>query len=207
MKKYLLCILLPAFGFIHGNDDHIKLDGVLDETGWAAAKVYEMPAGNKLYVLRQGNELYIGIKATDPGWAHVYLHRNDSVHVLHASAALGEQLYTKNGTNWKLQRKFNWELRDALYNEVLQQKQEKYFLENGWVANNNRMGDKRSFEFRINLQAAANISFAALVTADAKSISAYPAGLPDDTLLKELVSGNSPDNLQFSPSAWANLAK
>jgi hypothetical protein len=203
--SFIIALLICSVSFIPGNEDQIKLDGVLDANEWAGATAYDLSAGGKLYVLKQGNELYIGIRSTVAGWAHVYLHRGDSVQVLHASAALGKQVYKKAESSWKLQQKFNWELRDRVYSESLQEKQDRYFLQNGWVANNNNMGDKYSFEFRISLQGEAGLSFAALVTADGNSISAYPAQLPDDTLFKELVTGYSPDNLQFNPSAWAKL--
>jgi len=207
LRIIFIALLICSFSFTPGNEDPVKLDGVLDKDEWAGAKEFDLSAGGKIYVLHKGNELYIGIRSTVRGWAHVYIHRNDSVQVLHASAALGKQLYTKGPENWKLQQKFNWELRDILYNDALREKQEKYFVQNGWVANNNNMADKQTFEFRINIGNTANLSYAALVTADAKSISAYPAQLTDDTILKELATGNSPDNLQFNLSAWAKLIR
>ena len=198
-----LCILLTSF--LPSREEAIKLDGRISKTEWAGAKEYELPSNGKLYTLQQGKDLYIGIKGTVPGWAHVYLHWKDSVKVLHASAALGAQLYTNEKNTWKLQQKFNWELRESEYGEALIQKQAAYYQKNGWCANTNNAGDKHTLEYKIDLSKFNNstVKFAALFTADAKIISCYPAGLNDNTLLEELVAGGNPDNLRFNPQTWA----
>ena len=200
----LILFILAQFTGI--DDDNIRLDGMISKTEWAGASEYDLSSGGKLYVLRKGNDLYLGIKGTDPGWAHVYLHWKDSVRVLHASAALGDQVYIQR-ENWKLQKKFNWELREFVYDEKLVQKQEAYFKKNGWCANNNNAGDKKTLEFRIDLARHGNteLRFASLYTADAKNLSYYPSTLTDNTLLQDLVSGSNPDNLQFKTSDWVKV--
>lgn len=192
----------------------ISLDGVVNKEEWANAKEYALSKeyasskGGKLLFLRKDNILYLAIKGSSPGWSHVYLHRNDSISVLHASAALGEQLYINKDQNWKLQNKFSWELRDEVFNETTKQKMENYYNMHGWCANNNSLGEGGTFEFKINLRKfqGAKLSFVALVAAnDAKLLAVYPDGLTDDIRFEKLVRGGSPDNLQFKPSAWSKL--
>ena len=136
----LLFILTTSF-FPARDNDTIQLDGNISKAEWAGAKTHDLSAGGRLYILQEEKILYIGIKGTSPGWVHVYLHWKDSVKVLHASAALGEQLYTNEKNTWKLQQKFNWELREPGYGEALVKKQVAYFQKNGWCANTNNAGD------------------------------------------------------------------
>jgi hypothetical protein len=193
----------------------INLDGVINKEEWVNAKEYslskEYPSSNggKLLVLHRDNTLYLSIKGNSPGWSHVYLHRNDSVSVLHASAALGDQLYINKDQLWKLQNKFSWELRDEVFNESTKQKMENYYNTHGWCSNNNSLGDGGTFEFKIDLRRfpLAQLSFVALVAADdAKLLAVYPDGLTDDIRFEKLVRGGSPDNLQFKPSTWTKLS-
>lgn len=207
-KITILLLFIGAVSFRAKQNDHVKLDGVINKTEWAGAAEHALAHGAKLYLLRRDEILYVGIRGANPGWAHIYLHWKDSVKVLHASAALGEQLYTQQGKdNWKLQKKFNWEVRDAMYDETLVQKQVAYFATNGWAANNNNTGDKVTLEYKIDLKrlGKSDISFAALYTADAKALSYYPSALNDHTLLPDLVAGSAPDDLHFVPSTWFSI--
>ena len=100
-KTFLFFMFILNFVVVSQNAkvDDISLDGVINKKEWANAREYplskEYPSskGGKLLILRRDNVLYLGIQGGSPGWSHVYLHRNDSVSVLHASAALGDQLY------------------------------------------------------------------------------------------------------------------
>ena len=197
-------LVIALTAFYHAPVASIKLDGVINKEEWTGAKEYELSAGGKLYVLRDANTLYLGLKGNSPGWAHVYIHWKDSINVMHASAALGDQLYTRDNQHWKIQTKFNWEVREFVYNDALQKKQNDHYLKKGWVANNNNAGDKHTLEYKIDLQKFPGASFVALY-ADGNSYSSYPSGLTDNTQLKELVSGNNPDNLQFQPSSWTTF--
>lgn len=189
------------------NDTEIKLDGLITKEEWLGAKEYKLSTGEPLYILYQDQSMYIGIKANLQGWAHVYLQHEGQVIVLHASAALGKQIYKLEGDAWKLQEKFNWELRDVAYDEKLKQKQTEYLNKNGWCANNSNAGDKKTLEFKIDLSKFGKdkARFAVLHTSDAKSISYYPQELSDNTLLKELVSGGAVDNLDFRTNTWVKV--
>ncbi len=201
----LLFILATSFVFV--NDEAINLDGKISKTEWAGAKEYDLSSGGKLYILRKEETLYFGIVGNSPGWSHIYLYWKDSVKVLHASAALGDQLYANEKGSWKLQKKFTWELREFEYDEKLIQKQASYYTKNGWCANNNNTGNKITLEYKIDLKRFGNaeVKFAALFTSDAKALSYYPTELNDNTLLEKLVSGNNPDSLHFKPETWTKI--
>lgn len=208
MKRIqVLLIIVLASSFASVSDDRIKLDGKINQEEWSGAKKHDLPSGGKLYVLQKKETLYLGIKGSRPGWAHVYLNWKDSVKVLHASAALGEQLYAYEKGNWRLQKKFDWEIREFAYNPELIQKQAAYYTKYGWCANNNNTGDKITLEYKIDLKrfGKGEVRFAALFTPDARSFSYFPPGLKDHTLLENLVSGGSPDSLQFKPLTWIKV--
>lgn len=206
-KITMLLAFVLVVSFTAKQDDPVKLDGMINKTEWTGAAEHELSHGTKLYMLRRGETLYVGIRGANPGWAHIYLHWEDSVKVLHASAALGEQLYTRNKDSWKLQKKFNWEVRDAVYDEALVQKQAAYYAANGWAANNNNTGDKVTLEYKIDLKRPGKngIRFAALYTADAKALAHFPLTLNDNTILPGLVAGNAPEDLHFAPATWFEI--
>lgn len=197
-------LIIALTSFYRTNIAAIKLDGVITNDEWAGATQYDLSTGGKLYVLHEANTLYLALKGNSPGWAHMYIHWKDSINVMHASAALGDQLYIRDNQHWKLQTKFNWEVREFVYNEALQQKQNDYYHKKGWVANNNNAGDKHTLEYKIDLQRFPGASVVALY-ADGKTYSSYPAGLTDNTQLKELVTGMNPDNLRFNPASWSTF--
>ncbi|HUR66389.1 MAG TPA: hypothetical protein VMZ03_08540 [Chitinophagaceae bacterium] len=205
MSIILITILVTSF--VSVNDEAIKLDGKISKGEWIGAQEYNLSSGGKLHILRKDETLYLGIAGNSPGWAHIYLNWKDSVKVLHASAALGDQLYTNEKGDWKLQKKFAWELREFEYSENLVQKQAAYYTKNGWCANNNNTGDKITLEYKIDLRSFGNaeVRFAALFTSDAKKLSYYPTDLNDNTLLEKLVSGSDPDHLHFKPNTWTTI--
>jgi hypothetical protein len=207
IKSALLVPFVLSLSFTPVQDDPVKLDGIINKAEWAGAKEHDLSSGGKLYILHNEDAVYFGIKGTAPGWAHIYLAWKDSVKVLHASAALGAQLYTAEKDNWIRQNKFTWENRERIYDQKLVQQQELYFQKNGWCANNNNTGDKLTLEYKIDIKrfGDSGLRFAALFTTDATSLSFFPATLNDDTLLKELVSGNGPDSLRFKPLTWASI--
>lgn len=203
----IILLLILATSFVSINNETIILDGKISKTEWAGAKEFSLSSGGKLYILRKEETLYFGITGKSHGWAHIYLNWEDSVKVLHASAALGDQLYANEKGNWKLQKEFTWELREFEYNEKLIQKQASYYAKNGWCATNNNTGDKITLEYKIDLKRFGNaeVKFAALFTSDAKALSYFPTQLDDNTLLEKLVSGSNPDNLHFKPETWTKI--
>jgi len=204
---FIIACCVYLFAFATSDNAPILLDGQINAAEWAGAKEYPLTNGGQLFMIRKADDLYLGIKGYAQGWAHVYVSRQDTIRVLHASAALGDQLYTKINDKWKLQSRFNWQLRDDVYNNDLAQQQSRYYHQYGWCANNNNTGDKNTLEFRINLHSydTASLKIAVVFTADAKLYCFYPAGLTDDTLLQNLVVGNPADSLRFNISEWMKM--
>jgi hypothetical protein len=182
----------------------IKQDGKLNDPEWAAAEKFALAGGGSLHLVRSSSILHIALQGNEPGWAHVYFLSGDTVHVLHASAALGAVKYHKKGDTWFPLQSFKYTFRDTVYNDAVAAKQHEYLLRRGWVANNNNMGDGRTLEFKIDLSRWKTKTFqmAFVFLADSKKPQYFPNTLADDTLLEDLVYGNTPDSLDFEIKSW-----
>ena len=86
-------ILIIVMAFAPGSS--IQLDGVIGDAEWKNAKEYKLSGGRKLLFKKEDKDLYVAMAGTKQTWAHVYLYYADTIHVLHASAALGEAKYIK----------------------------------------------------------------------------------------------------------------
>lgn len=203
---------LPAFIIFSGMltigaafvpaSNSIQLDGIINDSEWKNAKEYSLTGGGKLYVKKENKELYIAMAGNKQAWAHVYLYRSDTIQVFHASAALGEAKYIKQNSLWRNIQTFQWALREKEYNDDLVKKQQDHFQKHGWVANNNSMGNGLTFEFKLNLFHPIPVSFACVLAEVPLELHYFPGSLSDNTILPQLVQGNTPDSLQFDPVSW-----
>jgi len=200
----LIIILLTAEAFI-STGSSIQLDGVINEQEWNNAKEYRLSGGGKLLVKKENKELYLAMAADKQAWAHVYLHRQDTIQVMHASAALGEAKYIKQNQLWRNIESFQWALREKEYNDELARKQQDHYLKHGWVANNNNMGNGMTLEFKVNLSHPGPVSFACVLAQVPTDLSYFPGSLSDNTILPKLVQGYTPDSLQFTPALWEKV--
>ena len=206
--KIIPVILLGLFLFCTSfTVPEIKLDGNVDANEWKDAKTGELKGGGKIYFHRNGTVLYVALKGISKGWSHVYLAHNDTVSVMHASAALGAVQYVPQNSKWVTTQQFTWQLRDRVYNSATEEKLNEYYSQYGWAANNLNIGDGMSVEFKIDLSrfAGQKIAFAALFAADAANPHYFPQQLNDQTLFKDLVYGNPPAQLEFNIVNWQNL--
>jgi hypothetical protein len=113
VKFIAAIVIITSF---KSDPDPIQLDGIISDNEWKGAKQYGLSNGGKLLMKKNNNDLYLALVAEKKAWAHVYLSHNDTVSVLHASAALGEAKYVKENNLWRVVQSFNWQLRDRLYN-------------------------------------------------------------------------------------------
>src|SRR5690349_16649247 len=79
---------LLLFFFGSPVEEAVRLDGVVAAGEWETAKTASLKDGGAIYFKKEKDVLYVALKGTSKGWAHVYLSHNDSVRVMHASAAL-----------------------------------------------------------------------------------------------------------------------
>jgi hypothetical protein len=213
-KNFAMKSLLPVLFVIMSGQtdsfmkepDEIILDGSVTENLWEKAKHVSLKNGGELLLLKKENTLWAALKHNKKGWVHVYQGTGDTVRVLHASAALGEAVYIKKDKKWEPSRTFQWELRDKVYNEDLKTKQENYYKQHGWVANNNNMSDGMNFEFKIHVQDNPDkTSFAFVILDDPDNPHYYPFSIKDDALLPKLLQGYISGPLVFELNGWEKL--
>lgn len=201
-----ISVYILTIAFIPANNA-IQLDGVISDNEWKDAKEYNLSGGGKLLMKKENKDLYVAMAGNKKAWAHVYLHQTDTIHVIHASAALGVAKYIKQNNWWRNIQSFQWELREEIYNEELIKKQQAHYLKYGWVANNNNMGNGMTFEFRLNLSRIDDIpvSFACVLAEVPLDLHYFPRSLTDNTVLPQLVQGDTPDSLKFVPATWEKI--
>lgn len=186
----------------------IRLDGQISPDEWAEATEHELTDGGRVLVRPSGDDLYVAVEGLGSGWSHVYIAHSDTVHVLHASAALGTARYVPEGSSWRLISPFDWAVRDTSFSPVAEAERAAFFDREGWVASTNGMGSGRVLEFRIDgaLLGTEAPRVAALFAEDPTAPSFWPASLADATRDADLVRGESPPVLMFDSRSWARLS-
>lgn len=186
----------------------VILDGQISDEEWKGAYKEELVGGGEIRLLQDGSDLYVGVKGLKEGWSHVYVTTGESIHVLHASAALGEATYRQEKPGlWQPVKSFSWSMRQRDQSEETARARGAFFTSNGWVANNNLMGSSVELEFKIGpkLLTGGDVRLAAVYAIDAKSPQYWPRTLADDSLKAELIYGNTPADLKFNQANWARL--
>lgn len=187
----------------HGNA--AVVDGTIGTTEWSDAATFDLVGGGRILLKHDGTFVFVGVQASAKGWCHLYVDRGSGIEVLHASAALGRIVFTrdKNG-NWQTRDTFDWELRDRVVNTETKTKMDQYLAQNAWVASNSNMGEPIDMEFKVKL-GEGRITIAGLHTTDGKTMHFFPKELSDDTLKSELVRGGGWSSVSFNTSLWARL--
>jgi hypothetical protein len=208
LSPLLAIIACTLFGAANYKEDsRIRIDGIVSPGEWENATDHSLSAGGTMKIKKDHNELYIAISATNKAWAHVYITSGDTIKVLHASAALGQANYIPRNDHWTPVQPFEWALRERAYNDDLANKQQAHYQQFGWVANNNNMGDGKTFEYHIDLSRmkGKTVSFACVAAEIPLNLHFYPT-LTDHTILPKLVQGYTPDSLQFRVREWESIS-
>jgi hypothetical protein len=182
-----------------------SVDGVLGADEWANARREELVGGGEVRLRRLGNTLYVAVSGPAPGIASLCLGDGDGVAILHASAALGTARYQQKGNGWTLANGFDWKVRESGQAAPSTAERDAFFSAEGWLANSSSTGAPVR-EFRIRLDAnRRNLGVAYLVTGSRK-IAYWPASMADDCRAEELIMGNTPAILKFTPGHWHGLS-
>lgn len=201
----LLLPVLVACAQTPGADPlSIRLDGRLAEREWTEATEHPLTNGGRLLLHQDTSYLFVAVEGVGEGWSHVYVLGRDTVHVLHASAALGTARYVRDGSPWRLVSPFVWSVRDTTISEAAEAARAAFAAREGWVANTNGMGAGHVIEFRIadDLFGSEAPRLAVLFAEDPAAPSYWPASLADATLDADLIRGTPPPHLVLVPSTW-----
>jgi hypothetical protein len=188
----------------------VVIDGTLEESEWRGSAVVRGPEGDIL-LRHDGKYLYIGVRAARRGFPSVCFARGDTVRVAHASFALGEVAYTRNGTAWRLGAPFAWEALARTLGAEAEQRRARFLAEHGWIGSTVPMGHPRHAEMQIALDQLdardlrIGVAFFLEDEGRGEAIASWARGLRDDCANNRLVRGYAPERLTFRKKTWTKL--
>jgi hypothetical protein len=190
----------------------IVIDARIDEAEWRGAAVQTWSDGRTLRLRHDGTHLFLGITASSQGFPSLCIATGDSIHVLHASAALGHLRYRSSPDGWTThETAFVYGMRTPDLTEQAAAERREYLARHGWVGSTFRMGDGRVQELQVAIILASRAPRVALgyfaIAGNSGSVVKWPSSLDpsDGCINRELVTGNVPSLLGFDPASWASL--
>ena len=188
----------------------ITIDGLVGEAEWRDALRMEHPTGTVVRLLRDADHLYVGITSERQGFASLCIAKNDDVHILHASAALGAVTYRRSGDVWQsADTAFRYGMRNTALDDSARSQRAAYLAQHGWLASTVRMGnDGRSQEIQIALrQFPLPYSIALGRWLFSNNVESWPATITeqDGCIALQLVRGSVPQGLSFKSATWVTV--
>ena len=167
-----------------------------------------MTGGGEVSIRYDADYLHVLVKGPRAGLASLCAADDSRVRILHASAALGEATYQKQGERWLLKSGFEWKLRDRRTTPGAGEMQVSDFLaSHGWVANASRAGAPER-EFRIRLTDGIRfLGVTFFTTSEPMAVSYWPAGMDDDCRAARISQGFLPEAAVFRPEAWYRVQR
>lgn len=216
-----MLLWLCGLGPVAAQDSHVAvpfalespyIDGNVHSDEWSGAHVVALPDSSEVLFLRDAEHLYVALCLSRKGFGSLCIQKNEQVRVLHASAALGTAVYTRNEDAWRLVEPFNFTMRETGDPTELQQKRTDFLEMHGWVASTVDMGDgdpilEQEYAIRIGMLDSQEpiLGVVAMLLDPEPSLAQIPGALEDGCADMELVQGFAPENVQFNPSGWLLL--
>jgi hypothetical protein len=188
----------------------VVIDGTLEEAEWRGSAVVRRPEGEVL-LRHDGKYLYIGVRTTRRGFPSMCFARGDTVRVAHASFALGEVVYTRTGTSWRLDAPFAWDAPARTLGPEADQRRARFLMEHGWIGSTVPMGNPRHAEMQIALdqldprELRIGVAFFMEDEGRGEGVASWPRGRRDDCANDRLVRGYAPERLTFRKKSWTKL--
>jgi hypothetical protein len=183
------------------------IDGRVTPDEWRGPSSQRLADGSELLLRHDGRFLYLALRAAKAGFISACVARNDSVHVLHASAALGTAVYVRRDSTWALASGFQWAVRAREMNDDTRRRQQEFLAGSRWLGSTFGLSETGK-EMQIDLELLGRndlrIAFGYYVANDGPVI-AWPATLTDACPDQKVVSGFLPQTAKFDRRAWAQL--
>lgn len=188
----------------------VTIDGRVDDVEWRNALRVEYPAGTVVRLMRDADHLYLGVTSERQGFASLCLARNNEVHVLHASAALGHVTYRASGDVWNSpDTAFVYGMGNTALDGAARSQRAAYLNDHGWVASTMSMGnDGRSQEMQIALSRfSLPFSLALGRWLSSNRTEWWPSTIThhEGCFSQQLVRGSVPQGVLFKPSFWLTI--
>lgn len=180
------------------------LDGVLSEGEWDDAVEVPLSDDSFLYAKHCAGFLYLGVRTAPDAEVvgNVYIARDETVDILHASHALGTATYRLVEDAWRLQQPFAWSCRTLGFSEAALAERAAFLDENGWLATVVNLGEVEHMEYRIAIESEPlRMLFRFDVHRDAQEVVTWP--LCTDV---GLAPGPLPQEAAFRPDEWCTVS-
>lgn len=182
------------------------IDGTLEMDEWQLADQFELSGGGQLFLMHAEGYLYIGIRARPEPVTSICIDQGEQVSVLHSSAALGTAIYENAGEVWELVQDFEWCCRETTDSPQAQENRADHLEQNGWLANNGRMGVPEEVEFQIYMpEDQLRMAVTSIGAPDYEQINWWPQPMDDDCRNPQMIRGSIPDPAQFLVADWSLL--
>ena len=183
------------------------IDGRVAVDEWRGASSQRLADGSELFLRHDGRYLYLAFRAAKAGFISACVSRGDSVHVLHASAALGTAVYTRSDSTWALKSGFEWAVRAQEVNDDTRRRQREFLAGSRWLGSTFGLS-RTDKEMQIDLELLGRddprIAFGYYIANDGPVIP-WPAAVADACPDQKVVAGFLPPTARFDRSSWARL--
>jgi len=127
------------------------LDGIVGAGEWADSLVLSLANDAFLYAKHADGSLYLGVKAQTGSQVvgNIYIARDDTIEILHASHALGPAIYRLHEGVWSLETPFVWSCRTLGFSDTALAEREAFLGANGWLATVVNLGEPEQMEYRM----------------------------------------------------------
>ena len=182
------------------------IDGILAPDEWESAIQIDLVDESQLFLMHAGGYLYLGIRAKPEPVTSICLDQTEQVSILHSSAALGTAIYKKDGAIWEQVKDFEWCCRETTDSPQAQEALQRHLLQDGWVANNGRMGNSDEVEFQIAMEAdSLRLAVNSIGAPNYGTVISWPETLGDDCSSLDMIGGPIPEQAQFSVEEWITV--
>ncbi len=211
MKILLQTTLLLFFAYSSQAQVDLKnLDGNISSQEIKRLEISGENGTNQLLINPSSdNYLNVTVKSEELYVASLCIcNEQNEIAVLHASAALGQIIYRKEGDAWVTNQKFDWQMREEGMDDATIVKRNQYLKDNGWIANTMGMGQVGETEFIIDRRVfSGELKLAiGLMTADEpENIVGIPIKGVSDCANLKLVSGDPKNSYQFDIKDWIRI--
>ncbi len=183
------------------------VDGVLSPDEWETAIQIDLDDEIQLFLMQAGGYLYLGMRGKPEPVTSICVDQGEQVSILHSSAAIGTAVYQLGDGVWEQVRDFEWCCRETTASPQAQEALSNHLQEEGWIANNGRLGVPEEVEFQIALP---DNSLRLVVNSIGppyyRSVLSWPDDLEDDCSSLDMITCSIPEQAQFSLEQWITLS-
>lgn len=217
MKRHVFAIIglvLILGGAVFASEENVPalsvpagtapvLDGTLREGEWDDALALPLADDAALHVKHADGFLYLGVKVQTGAQVvgNIYVARDDTITILHASYALGPATYRLQSGGWTLEKPFVWSCRSLGFSSAALFEREMFLQANNWLATIVLLGESSHMEYQIALyEAPMRMLFRFDVHTDTQDVLTWPL----DTVVG-IEPGPLPQEAGFHPESWCDV--